>query len=162
MKFNALLRATIAVVIPNLAAAAPSIINGTDVPSASQYPFMVGVFPENKICGGTILSTTMVVTAAHCVHLLQANVVTLRAGSLQFSEGGINPITVSQVIEHPKYDAGNLDYDVAILKLTSPLEFSSTVSAATLVASGADPVEGTTTTTMGCKNEFHYDQVIVG
>jgi len=157
MQSTTLLRVFVALFSPILVSAAPSIINGTDVPSASTYPYIVSLFVQNGFnCGGTILSPTLVVTAAHCVHFLRAEDITLRAGSLQFDEGGIGPIILSEIIEHPNYteQPKTYDYDVAVLKLASPLEFSATISAATLVASNADPVEGTTTTTMGCKIDF--------
>ena len=157
MKSTTLLRITATLISPIVVAAAPSIINGTDVPSASTYPYIVSLFVQNAFnCGGTIISPTLVLTAAHCLHLLRAEDITLRAGSLQFRDGGIGPIVVSEIIEHPNYteQPKTYDYDIAILRLATPLEFSSTISGATLVAPDADPIEGTVTTTMGCKNKF--------
>ena len=162
MKLTNLLRVTISFIGPLLVAAAPSIINGTDVPSASTYPFMVslrktGVFA----CGAAILTPSLVVTAAHCVHFMRPEDIELRAGSLEYREGGVGPIALSEIIEHPNYteEGRTYDYDVAILRLAAPLDFSSTINAISPVAANSDPVEGTTTTIMGCKNYFLVETV---
>lgn len=131
------------------ALAVPPIVGGTAVGSATTYPFIVSLQITSHRCGATILSPTVIVTAAHCVVGESATSFKLRAGTLRHASGGTYPITLSSFTVHPLYSASTSDYDVAILKLSTALTFSSTISAATLVASGADPTAGTIVTVMG-------------
>jgi len=54
---------------------------------------------------------------------------------------------VSRITIHPNY--AGIDYDVAILKLTTSIPTSSTISYARFAASGSDPASGATTTVAG-------------
>ena len=158
MKNSVFLRAALGLV--GLAAAAPldpvvragdepHIVGGTTVSSASTYPFIANLQESGSfICGGTILSTTKILTAAHCAVDGSASQFRFRVGSLKYASGG-TLASVSKVAVHPKYNANTVDYDVAVMTLSSPLTFSSTIAAATLVASGAEPATGESTTVIG-------------
>jgi len=157
MKNNNLLRAAVGLVgllpaaaVPLGDIAPPPIVGGTDVPSASTFPYIVALLYDNSLeCGGSILTPHLVVTAAHCVSDgTSASSLKVRVGSLKWASGG-STSSVSSFTIHPQYDSSTNDYDIAVLKLSTALKFSSTVAAATLVASGADPAGGETTTVIG-------------
>lgn len=154
MKNSVLLRAAVGLVNIGLATAAPiddapGIIGGTTVSSATTYPWIANLQQSGSfICGATILSTTKILTAAHCAVDGAASTFKVRVGSLKYASGG-TLAQVSSKIVHPSYDSSTVDYDVAVLTLSSPLTFSTTIAAATLVASGSEPATGASTTVIG-------------
>jgi len=158
MKNNILLTAILglASLLPGAAAApaleieerVPPIIGGTVVPSASTFPYMANLQESGSfICGATILTTKLLVTAAHCVYGGTASTLKVRVGSLTYASGG-TLVQVASFTYHPSYSSSTSDYDVAVLRLSTALTFGSTISGATLT-SATDPTEGTTTTVVG-------------
>ncbi|MCJ1323548.1 hypothetical protein MMC10_000209 [Thelotrema lepadinum] len=159
MKHSVLLRAVLGFI--SLAAAAPlndlvvrtgddpEIVGGTTVGSATTYPFIANLQESGSfICGGTILSTTKILTAAHCAVVASASQFRFRVGTLTYNSGG-TLVSVASKAVHPKYNANTVDYDVAVMTLATPLTFSSTIAAAKLVASGTEPTAGESTTVIG-------------
>ncbi|MFC6617496.1 serine protease [Deinococcus radiophilus] len=55
----------------------------------------------------------------------------VRAGSLSATSGG-QASTASRIVSHPSYRSVEYGYDVAVIRLSSPMQFTSTVSAAAL------------------------------
>jgi len=132
----------------------PPIVGGSVVSSATTYPFIAFMSnTDGYVCGGTILSTTTIMTAAHCTfdesgNSIPASHFSFRVGSLREASGGTT-VKVSSYTRMPKYDATTTDYDVVIMKLASTLTFGSTIGAATLVGSGTDPAVGEAVTVIG-------------
>lgn len=131
----------------------PPIVGGTVVDSASKYPYIAFLSFSGYVCGGTILSTRTIITAAHCTYdgngnSVSASAYSIRVGSLRYGSGG-TIVGVTSYTRHSSYSASTVDYDVAVLKLSSALTFGTTIAAASLVGSGTDPVAGTTVTTIG-------------
>jgi len=75
-----------------------------------------GWFGDNHICGGTIIGSKTILTAAHCVDGSTAS-------SLKVKYGGTNrtdlktTIQVTEVAKHPQWASSTRDSDVAILRL---------------------------------------------
>lgn len=118
----------------------PAIVGGTPI-TIAQVPWQV--FLESTVpggvarCGGTIINTTTVVTAAHCVYdsstgqPILAAAMTVKAGISDFRnpEATRQDSPVAQVRVHPGYvyDLGSRGVapdDVAVLTLAVPLNFS--------------------------------------
>ena len=72
-----------------------------------------------------------------------------------YNSGG-TLVSVSSITIHPNFSINTLDSDVAIFKLSTSIPTSSTISYATLAASGSDPAAGTTVTVAGWYVENNY------
>jgi trypsin len=109
----------------------PQIVNGR-VSVVGSRPYQVKLdirSPDGQggyLCGGTLLSSTWVMTAAHCVTeenwVSPASGVTVYAGRYKLDTGG-QTVMVSRVIVHPQYqdDAIEEGYDIALLKLATAI-----------------------------------------
>ncbi|CAG9792148.1 unnamed protein product [Diatraea saccharalis] len=103
------------------------IVGGYEV-SIQDVPYQVHLrirVPQNvELCGGSIISSRIVLTAAHCL-AGGAIDVTIRAGSSD-SENGGKVYRTSQYTIHPKYDRNSLDYDVAIIRTARAMTLDGT------------------------------------
>jgi len=77
------------------------------------------------ICGASIVSETVAITAAHCTFGYSASELSVRAGTT-FVESGGQLIQVAEIHEHPDYHYSNMDYDISVLILSKPIELGST------------------------------------
>ena len=127
------------------------IVGGENATSATWgWAVSLSISP-GYLCGGSIISDSWVVTAAHCVNDATPSQVTVYAGSNR-RWVGTQTRTVSKIIVHPSYSSTTYVNDIALLKLSTPLTMSDpyvsqiclpSVSAATLAA-GEWPPAGTT------------------
>ncbi|XP_071599450.1 coagulation factor XI-like isoform X1 [Heliangelus exortis] len=106
------------------------IIGGTDS-SPGEWPWQVSLHVKlsrrRHLCGGSIISSLWILTAAHCVISLEnPNIWRVYAGILKQSE--INEDTpffkVEEIIVHPQYKYAQTGYDIALLKLDKPMNFT--------------------------------------
>jgi trypsin len=117
------------------------IVGGSASPSG-EAPWQVSLRRTSHFCGGAILNSTTVLTAAHCVSGASPSSITVRYNTLTHASGG-TLVAVQSIIAHPQYNSGTIDYDIAILRLAAPLSLGQTqAKAIPLPSQGADPAEG--------------------
>merc|ERR1711971_506644 len=109
------------------------IVGGTES-RQGDWPWAVVLGTKNTFsnrfsvqCGGTLLDQTTVLTAAHCFDQSGGpNVVRLGDHDINTSSDGAQAVDVSirRIIQHPGWDSNSLENDIAILKLSQPIQYS--------------------------------------
>jgi secreted trypsin-like serine protease len=105
------------------------ITGGSDA-DISEFPWQVYLEAGDYTCGGSIIAENWIITAAHCTK--NDNNATIPASNMDVIVGANNPLNniqgkryyVSQVIVHEGYDSNTLNNDIALLKLTEPINYS--------------------------------------
>jgi len=118
------------------------VIAGTTARRGS-WPWQILMMSNGRAgCGGTLVSNQWVVTAAHCVaNNLNPRTYTIRVGehNRNSREGSEQDIRVSRVIKHQSYNPRSMNNDIAMFKLSKPVQFNKYVQPACL-PSGPPPV----------------------
>ncbi|KAJ8918086.1 hypothetical protein NQ315_011543 [Exocentrus adspersus] len=121
-------------------------IVGGENTTISAHPYIVSLLRSNShTCGGALISTTWVLTAAHCVSPLLSY--SVRVGSTYRNSGG-DVIAVSRLIRHPNYSSATIDNDIAALQLASPTSNPDAIPIS-LVPEGGAPQAGLIATISG-------------
>ncbi|XP_011561374.3 trypsin, alkaline C [Plutella xylostella] len=101
-------------------------IVGGSLATISQYPYAVamlyGTSSYFQSCGGTILTSTAVLSAAQCVVGNTPSRWRVRVGS-SFSSSGGSVHTIRLLTYHAGYNAQTMDNDVAVLRTSTPITF---------------------------------------
>ncbi|XP_014482343.1 PREDICTED: trypsin-7-like [Dinoponera quadriceps] len=113
-----------------------SRISGGKSTTINEYPYQVSIHYQNKLlCGGSIISDQWVLTAAHCVYGRIFKFFKIRLGSSYQEKDGIEFMNITTIYFHEMYDEDTNDYDVALIKLPTPLKFGPLVKSVTLAKS---------------------------
>ena len=75
-------------------------------------------------CGGSLISSHHVVTAAHCTRLHSAASVQVRVGEHDHTNSGADVYNVAAIDHHPGFQYEAKVYDFSLLTLASPVNFS--------------------------------------
>ncbi|KAI9559822.1 hypothetical protein GHT06_013829 [Daphnia sinensis] len=96
--------------------------------TAGQFPYVVSITENDRhICGGFIYSKQWIVTAASCVEGKTANKLKVVAGQVSVVSPDPNEQihTVYVIFSYPEYNSTTKLNDVALLKLTTEIQFDS-------------------------------------
>ncbi|XP_049274667.1 chymotrypsin B [Rhipicephalus sanguineus] len=88
-----------------------------------------GFWPAAHFCGGALLRNDLVITAAHCVDGLHPNELVVKLGShnVVHDDPGVQVRRVSTYALHSDYQSHDLTHDVAVLKLSPPVNYTAHV-----------------------------------
>lgn len=108
-------------------------IYGGHLTETHQIPFITSIQVKNRwnflvhVCGGSIVSSKLVLTAAHCTESKSLNAELYRVffGANEKSEG--HEFKVERFLVHPLYNSLLLKNDLMFIKLKESIKFSSTV-----------------------------------
>ena len=103
----------------------PKIVNG-NFAVASAFPWVVSIGRSQSdsfgghLCGGTIIDSRFVLTAAHCFgNLAKPNDFRVQAGTVKLA-GYKDKARVKRILIHPLFKRDTLENDVALLEMDQP------------------------------------------
>lgn len=100
-----------------------------------EYPWQVAILkrlgPADSlyVCGGTLISSQWIATAAHCIKTNGPQDLKARLGEWDVHrDDEFYPHSerfIDEIIIHPEYYPGNLINDIALMRLSAPVDFTS-------------------------------------
>ncbi|XP_046965777.1 serine protease persephone-like [Vanessa cardui] len=133
-------------------------IIGGELANLGEFPHMVALgYKMNDgykfLCGGSLVSKTFVITAAHCIdNLERIEPSIVRVGVIEIGSNEWNKetdIRIEKIIKHPSYVRSAKYHDLALLKLERPIEVSANLNAICLYTNKEDPTIPLTLTGWG-------------
>uniref|UniRef100_A0AAR5PXC5 Peptidase S1 domain-containing protein n=1 Tax=Dendroctonus ponderosae TaxID=77166 RepID=A0AAR5PXC5_DENPD len=112
-------------------------IVGGDEASPNQFPYQVALYIEydlvSAFCGGSLVSSNYVLTAAHCALGAISFDVILGAHNISDnSEPTRQRSTTSKYVVHPDWNSTSLTNDLALIELETPITLNDFVSVVSL------------------------------
>ncbi|XP_055081987.1 transmembrane protease serine 4a isoform X2 [Periophthalmus magnuspinnatus] len=97
------------------------IVGGTDT-VIEEWPWQVSLLQSGQhTCGGALVAPQWVITAAHCFSGSKNELSRWKVVSGQTYLGSLGGSSVDRIIINGQYDNARNDYDIAIMRLHSPL-----------------------------------------
>ncbi|XP_020802541.1 trypsin alpha-like [Drosophila serrata] len=122
------------------------IVGGYDT-SITTFPWQISLQRNGgHSCGGSIYSSYIIVTAAHCLQSVSASSLKVRAGSSYWNSGG-TLVNVAAFRNHEGYNPSTMVNDIAVIRLSSSLGFTSSIKAIGLA--NYNPANGALATVSG-------------
>jgi len=109
---------------------ANKIVGGVET-DENEYPWQVGLLqsssPGMPFCGGSLISSKEVLTAAHCTVGGYANYVVLGEHDVNNANDGQKVVRVCSRKDHPSYNSRNEDNDFSVLTLCESVAFTNDI-----------------------------------
>lgn len=122
-------------------------IVGGSATTISSHPWQVSLQRSGAhFCGGSVISSTMVVTAAHCLLKVTVSTLRVRAGSTYRSLGGFISNAASFKI-HEGYSTSTKINDIGVVRLKTKLSLGTNIKAIPLAT--ATPQHGSAASCSG-------------
>ncbi|GJQ80469.1 hypothetical protein Trydic_g12367 [Trypoxylus dichotomus] len=105
-------------------------ISGGNDAADGAYPFMVSLRkpPNVHFCGGTIISTSWILTAGHCVLGLNTSNVVAVVGTNTLNTPALAK-RIHKIVVHPKFNnTGYHSHDIGMILVYTPFVFSSNIA----------------------------------
>uniref|UniRef100_A0A665W478 Suppressor of tumorigenicity 14 protein homolog n=1 Tax=Echeneis naucrates TaxID=173247 RepID=A0A665W478_ECHNA len=86
-----------------------------------EWPWQVSLHFQTygHVCGASIISENWLLSASHCF--------TYSGMQDQYNHENVQRRSLKRIISHPDYNQMTFDYDIALLELSEPLEFTNTI-----------------------------------
>jgi len=104
------------------------IVNGEET-EVNEFPWMAGLvsaWGDSVFCGATLIGSLWVMTAAHCTEGASPGDIEVLLGEHDYyddTETVALRVKIARIYNHPGYDAGSIDNDFSLLRLTKHVDF---------------------------------------
>ncbi|XP_029965284.1 transmembrane protease serine 4a [Salarias fasciatus] len=127
----------------------PRVVGGTDA-VIEDWPWQVSLQQGGQhTCGGSLVSPEWVVSAAHCFAGTKKELSRWRVVSGQTYLSSVGGSYVDRIILNGNYDPAKNDYDIALMRLSSPITVGESRRPACLPPNALSLRAGTTMTVTG-------------
>uniref|UniRef100_A0A674N7I6 Peptidase S1 domain-containing protein n=1 Tax=Takifugu rubripes TaxID=31033 RepID=A0A674N7I6_TAKRU len=121
-------------------------IVGEEDAAPGEWPWQASLYLWGQFkCGGTLINSQWVLTAADCVYGRTATSLKVYLGRLALANSSPNEVLreVRRAVIHPLYIKRTRTNDIALLELSAPVAFTNYIRPVCLAAEGSDYNPGT-------------------
>ena len=140
-------------------------IVGGSVATIASAPWQVGILDLGSsdygslFCGGSLITRSWIVTAAHCVDPSMTPYTRVLLGKNKLSTSSYSGVPISEIIVHPLWNEETNENDIALIRLTNPATLVPNV-VQTIGLSTQKPIGGTAAQITGWGKTSYYSSQI--